>query len=342
VPEPHPALVFNRGARVEKQRIDLMRVFSEFEDQASNGTGEKLHHDPELIQRNLASVKAVLVLASAKGGTGKSLLAVNIAGALAHAGKKVGIMDADLNAPSILPMLGTRAPLRFLSSEGIEPAAAPLGIRVASAELLTETLRPAMSFLDEEPSPAPIAKPQTQLNHSTALRRMLTQTRFGPLDLLIIDLAPGIEDLYRMMRILTPTGVILVTQPSGGAAVAIRHALDMNKDIGAPIVGTIENMVAFGCDNCRSVRPLFPLGETSRVAREADLPIIARLPFDPRFAESSDRGRIFVSEYPDAPITKQLTEMAKQIDALLTARIRKASAAAPATVTPIATPLRQS
>ena len=71
---------------------------------------------------------------------------MNIAGALAHAGKKVGIMDADLNAPSILQMLGTKAPLRYLSSEGIEPAAAPLGIRVASVELLNEAQRPGDEF----------------------------------------------------------------------------------------------------------------------------------------------------------------------------------------------------
>ncbi|HXR25942.1 MAG TPA: P-loop NTPase [Candidatus Binataceae bacterium] len=303
-----------------------MRVFTEFDDPAANGAGEKLLHDSELIRRNLSSVKATLVLASAKGGTGKSLLAVNIAGALAHAGKKVGIMDADLNAPSILQMLGTKAPLRYLSSEGIEPAAAPLGIRVASVELLAEAQRPAMSFLDEEPPPAPVAIAPVRLNHSGALRRMLGQTRFGPLDLLIIDLAPGIEELYRVMRIFAPTGVILVTHTSGSAATAIRHALEMNKDIAAPIVGAIENMVAFGCDNCRSVRPLFPQGEAARIAREADLPIVARLPFDPRFAESSDRGRIFVSEFPDTPLGKQLTEMARRIDVILTARIRKAAA----------------
>jgi ATP-binding protein involved in chromosome partitioning len=308
-----------------------MRIFTEFDDHlATNGTGERILHDAELIRRNLAPVKATLVLASAKGGTGKSLLAVNIAGALAQAGTKVGIMDADLNAPSILQMLGTRAPLRYLSSEGIEPAAAPLGIRVASAELLTETLRPAMSFLDEDPPPAPVAVPPVRLTHSGALRRILSQTRFGPLDLLIIDLAPGVEELYRMMRMLTPTGVILVTHTSGSAAVAIRHALDMNKEIAAPIVGAIENMVAFGCDNCRSVRPLFPQGEAARVVREADIPIVARLPFDPRFAESSDRGRIFVSEFSEAPIAKQLTEMARQIDAILIARNRKAAEVAAA------------
>ena len=317
-----------------------MRVFSEFEESTRNGTGDKPHHDPESISRNLSSVKATLVLASAKGGTGKSLLAVNIAGALAHAGKKVGIMDADLNAPSILQMLGIKPPLRFLSSEGIEPAAAPLGIRVTSVELLTEALRPAMSFLDEEPAPAPVAVAPVQLNHSGALRRMLSQTRFGPLDLLIIDLAPGIEELYRMMRIFTPTGVVLVTHASGGAAAAIRHALDMNKEIAAPIVGAIENMVVFGCDNCRSVRPLFPQGETSRIAREADIPIVARLPFDPRFAESSDRGKIFVSEFSETPIAKQLTEMARQIDAILTAKIRKSADAAQEA--PIAVAVRQS
>jgi ATP-binding protein involved in chromosome partitioning len=303
-----------------------MRVFTEFEDPASNGAGDKLLHDAELIRRNLSPVKATLFLASAKGGTGKSLLAVNIAGALAHAGKKIGIVDADLNAPSILQMLGTKAPPRYLSSEGIEPAAAPLGIRVASIELLTEAQRPAMSFLDEEPTPAPVTIAPVRLTHSGALLRMLSQTRFGPLDLLIIDLAPGLEELYRLMRLLTPTGVILVTHTSGSAAIAIRHALDMNKEIAAPIVGAIENMVAFGCDNCRSVRPLFPQGEAARVAREADIPVIARLPFDPRFAESSDRGKIFVSESSDTPIGKQLTEMARQIDALLMAKIRKAAA----------------
>jgi ATP-binding protein involved in chromosome partitioning len=317
-----------------------MRVFSDFEDKAgTNGAGDSLHHDSEALRRNLAPVKATLVLASAKGGTGKSLLAVNIAGALAQAGKKVGIMDADLNEPSILPMLGTRAPLRFLSSEGIEPAAAPLGIRVTSIELLTESQRPAMSFLDEEtPAPPPVAP--VQLSHAQALRRMLTQTRFGPLDLLIIDLAPGVEQLQRLTRVFAPTGVILVTHASGTAAAAMRHLLDLNKEIGAPIVGAIENMIAFGCDNCRSVRPLFPQGDIAGVARSAELPVIARLPFDPRFAESSDRARMFVTEFADTPIGKQLTEMARHIDAMLT-KVRKATATAATAAPPISAGIRQ-
>lgn len=300
-----------------------MRIFSEFGDSANNGAGEKMLREVEQIGQNLASIKAILVLASVKGGTGKSTLAVNIAGALAIAGKKVGIVDADLNAPSILQMLGVKPPLRFHSSEGIEPAAAPLGIRVVSGELLVEGQRPAMSFLDDDLPSAPVVVAPVEQSHSGAIRRMLGQTRFGPLDLLIVDLAPGLEDLDRMTRTLSPTGVLIVTHTSGIAAKAIRRGLEMNKSIEAPILGTIENMVVFGCDNCRSVRPLFPQGETGPIARDAELPVMAKLPFDPRLAESSDRGKIFVSESSETPIAKQLTQMARQIELLLASRIRK-------------------
>ena len=133
-----------------------MRVFTEFEDHlATNGAGDKLLHESELIRRNLSPIKATVVYCQRQGRyRQKSARGKHRRRARARR-SKVGIMDADLNAPSILQMLGTKAPLRYLSSEGIEPAAAPLGIRVASSELLSETLRPAMSFLDEDPAPAP-------------------------------------------------------------------------------------------------------------------------------------------------------------------------------------------
>jgi len=97
---------------------------------------------------------------------------------------------------------------------------------------------------------------------------MLTQTRFGPLDLLIVDLAP------RYRRPESPDANVHTDRRGDGhprireaPRSLFRHALDMNKEIGAPIIGAIENMTAFGCDNCRSVRPLFPQGETTRIVR---------------------------------------------------------------------------
>lgn len=311
-----------------------MRIFSELEDGANHGA-EQSARDLEQVGSNLSSVKATLVLSSAKGGTGKSALAVNLAGALALSGRKVGILDADLNAPSILQMLGIKPPMRFHTGEGIEPASALLGIRVVSGELLPEGQPPPISFLAEEPQPAAVELTPAELSHSGSLRRLLGQSRFGPLDLLIVDLAPGLEQLYRLVKFLMPTGVLLVTQPSANSARALRRAVQMHHDMEAPLLGAIENMVGFNCDSCRSVRPLFPDGEVSRAAREGGIPIIARLPFDPRFAELSDRGKIFVSEYPDTPISKHLSEMAKRVETLLAAQVRKS---APAVIDGVAAP----
>lgn len=306
-----------------------MRIFSELENQANHMGGAQTSQELEPAGLTLASVKATLALASVKGGTGKSALAISIAAALALAGKRVGILDADLNAPSILQMLGMKAPRQFHSSEGIEPASGPLGIRVVSAEFISEGQPPPISFVEEQPQPSAPSVSPVELGLSDTLRRLLAQSRFANLDLLIIDLAPGVENLYRFVKTAPPSGVILVSHPSANAARAMRRAFERNSAAGAALLGVVENMVGFSCDHCRSVRPLFPDGEVSRIAREAGLPIVARLPFDPRFAESSDRGKVFVSEYPDSPMAKQLIAMARQIETLLADKMRHSAASAP-------------
>jgi ATP-binding protein involved in chromosome partitioning len=305
-----------------------MRVFSEFE---ANHTGaEYVDRDAELISGNLAAVKSTVAFASAKGGTGKSALAVSLAAAVALAGRKVAILDADLNAPSILPMLGARPPLLFHASETIEPISAALGIRAVSSDFIPEGQPAPISFAESEPLPAPVVSASpAELSHSVALRRLLAQSHFGQLDLLIIDLAPGLEHLYRLLKIFVPTGTILVSNPSAHTARALSRTFKFNGKTKAAILGTIENMVGFTCDNCRSVRPLFPNGEVSRVSREAEVPVLARITFDPRIAEASDRGKLFLSEHAETPTAKQLMEMAKQVESRLAAR-RKAMAPAQA------------
>src|SRR5271156_1584387 len=180
-----------------------MRIFADIEDGASAAPSVDMAGLRERIRANLAGVGATIAIASARGGVGKSVLAVNIAAALAMKGRKVAIVDADLNSPSVAAMLAMKPQRRLPMIEGIEPAAGPHGLRVVSSDQLPGGEAPPISFVqdydqvdgnngDEPPAPARPA----ELSYSEAIRRILAQTQFGSVDLLIIDLATGLDRLH--------------------------------------------------------------------------------------------------------------------------------------------------
>ncbi|MBF6559605.1 MAG: P-loop NTPase [Candidatus Binataceae bacterium] len=333
-----------------------MRIFREIE--ALPGA-DGAYSAPDLahLRANLSGIKSIVAVSSAKGGTGKSAITINIAAALAIAGRKVGILDADLNSPSVLPMLGMKAPRRIFAFEGAEPGAGPLGLRVASSNLLPDGEPPPMNFLDEEPVAGIVITEEhsaradfpadgevsvngevtegrevaasrevsangngaVELSYSGTLRRLLTETRFGALDMLLIDLAPGLDELYRIARIAPLSGAVIVTHPSDSSVTAARHALEIAAHCATRVIGIVENMVGFSCDGCHTVRPLMPQGDLAAIARIAGSTILGRLPFDPRLAESSDRGVLFVREYAATPLALNLTAIAQSIDQALIA-----------------------
>jgi ATP-binding protein involved in chromosome partitioning len=284
----------------------------------------------ERIRANLSGVGTTIALASARGGVGKSMLAVNIAAALATKGRKVAIVDADLNSPSVAPMLAMKPQRRLPMIEGIEPTAGPHGLRIVSSDQLPGGEPPPISFAPDLGGDAPAATSTrpAELSYSEAIARILGQSRFGTLDLLLIDLASGLDRLYALASMVTLDGVLLLTHPSAQDTSAARHAMKIGTMIDAPIVGVVENMVGFNCDGCRSVRPLWPEGDLNGIARAAGVPILARLPFEPRLADSTDRGVLFVREYGVTPTGKVLADIANQVDAMVTARTRTANAPA--------------
>ena len=117
-------------------------------------------------------------------------------------------------------------------------------------------------------------------------------------------------------------GVLLLTHPSAQDTSAARQAMKIGRAIGAPIVGIVENMAGFNCDGCRAVRPLWPEGDLNGIAREAAVPILGRLAFEPRLADSTDRGVLFVREYASTPTGKVLADIAGHIDVIVAARTR--------------------
>ena len=310
-----------------------MRIFSEIESDGSAGPSADIAGASERIRANLSAVGATIVLASARGGVGKSMLAVNIATALAMKGRKVAIVDADLNSPSVAAMLGMKPQRRYPMIEGIEPAAGPHGLRVVSSDQLPGGEEPPMSFvqdndtIDGSNGAEPVAPGPTrpaELSYRDALSRILAQSQFGSVDLLIIDLATGLDRLAALASMMALDGVLLLTHPSAQDTSAARQAMKIACAIGAPIVGIVENMAGFNCDGCRTVRPLFPEGDLHGVAREAAVPIMARLGFEPRLADSTDRGVPFVREYGSTPTGKVLAEIGSQVEAMIAARTRTA------------------
>jgi ATP-binding protein involved in chromosome partitioning len=304
-----------------------MRIFSDIDNDAADRDGAR-----DRIRTNLAGVSTTIALASARGGVGKSMLAVNVAAALAMKGRKVGIVDADLNSPSVSAMLGMKPQRRLPMIEGVEPAAGPHGLRVVSSDQLPGG-EPPISFVQDydqadgsnggEPVAPASARP-AELSYRDALARILAQSQLGNLDLLLIDLATGLDRLYALANIVTLDAVLLLSHPSAQDTIAAGNAMKIGRAIGVPIAGIIENMVGFNCDGCRAVRPLWPEGDLHGIAREAAVPILARLPFEPRLADSTDRGVLFVREYAATPTGKVLSDIANQVDVMLASRTRAA------------------
>jgi ATP-binding protein involved in chromosome partitioning len=261
--------------------------------------------------------RAVVAFASARGGVGKSAICVNVAAALAMTGRKVAIVDADLNSPGVLGMLRLKPLRRFAPGEEIDPASGQLGIRAVASSQLADGEPVAFSFFetDDAAPPAPSlngARP-LEVDYRATLRRLLA-ARFGPLDLMLIDLASGLSQLHCLAEVVELAGVVMVTRPSEGAVRATHDALKFIAHDGIAVLGLIENMLGFNCDSCHTVRPLFPQGNFPALAHAVEALILGRLPFDPRLADCAERGALFVREYPDAPLAKQFAAIAANLE----------------------------
>jgi ATP-binding protein involved in chromosome partitioning len=303
-----------------------MRIFRELD--LGEATESSIREEESRVRANLTAVRAIIACGSARGGVGKSALLVNIAAALASAGRKVGIIDADLNSPSITAMLGIKAGRRAFVTDEIEPGAGPLGLRLVSSEFLPEG-EPPVSFVDideSDPVPQNGAHPN-EFGYLATMRRLLGQFRLGPLDVVLVDLAPGIEHIYRLLKLVPRAQLLLVSHPSELSARALRAAIGIASQYSNTVIGVIENMAGFNCDGCHRVRPLMPYGGLAKHAREAGAPLLERLPFDPRFAESCDRGVIFVREFPQTPLGKQLVALAQMVDKAAEGRSQVGAAA---------------
>jgi ATP-binding protein involved in chromosome partitioning len=246
----------------------------------------------------LPGVKNIIAVASGKGGVGKTTVSVNLALALANAGAKVGLLDADIYGPSVPLMLGLKASPEVVNNKIQAPEIE--GVKVIS-----------MGFFYEQSQQAGIYRGPIV---SGIVKQFLTDVSWGELDYLIIDLPPGTGDAPLTIAQTIPiTGILIVTTPQDVAMNVAVKAIGMFNKLNVPIVGVIENMSYLLCPHCNEQIYLFGKGGGKKISEDFGIPYIGEIPLHPGIRESSDLGKPTVISEPKSVQSQAFTKAAKLI-----------------------------
>lgn len=248
---------------------------------------------------DLPGIRHVIAVASGKGGVGKSTVSVNLAVALAKTGSKVGLLDADIYGPSQGTLLGFPADSRpAIEQELLVPLEAH-GVKCMS-----------MSFVTSERTPAIWRGPMA----SGALQQLLTQTAWGDLDYLIVDMPPGTGDIQLTLAQRVPlAGAVIVTTPQDVALLDARKGIEMFRKVEVPVIGIVENMSTHVCSNCGHEEHIFGTGGGAAVASDYDTRLLAQLPLAIEVRLLSDSGQPIVIAEPDSPVSRAFVEIATRV-----------------------------
>lgn len=233
------------------------------------------HPKPQAGPMKPAGVKQVLVIGSGKGGVGKSTLSSNMAVALARAGKKVGLLDADILGPSQPRMMGSDARPISLDGENMEPIEVH-GVKMISIGLLTD---PSQAVVWRGPM------------LTGALQQLLFNVNWGDLDVLILDLPPGTGDVQiSLAQKVQIDGALVVSTPQDVALLDAVKAIDMFDKVNVPVIGLVENMAMYVCPKCGHEDHIFGQGGVRAEAEARGLPFLGEIPLATEVRLAGDGG----------------------------------------------------
>ena len=261
------------------------------------------------LRARLGGVRFIVAVVSGKGGVGKSTITAGLASAFALGGWRVGVLDADLNGPTMAKMLGVRGSKLALGPNGVAPPESAQGVKVMSMDLLLATDATPLTWAATTQDAVHTWRGAMEAN---ALREFLADTDWGALDALLLDLPPGTDRLATIAGLLPRlSGTVLVTLPSDVSRLVVRRSITAAADIQAPVLGLVENMAG-----------MFPGPGGEDLAREAAIPFLGRVPFDPALAAAADRGEPFVTPAPEQEAGAALRAIAARVRDALEAAAR--------------------
>lgn len=257
-------------------------------------------------------VRNAIAVGSGKGGVGKSTVAVNVAVALAQAGARVGLMDADIYGPNVPTMMGIKhlPPAR----EGRLLPAEAYGVKVMSIGFL---VKPGQALIWRGP-----------MLHS-AIRQFLSDVEWGELDYMIVDLPPGTGDApLSLAQSLSLSGGVIVTLPQKVSLDDASRGLQMFQQLQVPVLGVVENMSYLELPDGTRM-DIFGTGGGEVLAKEAGVPFLGAIPMDPAVREGGDSGTPIVVSNPDSPVAQAFIRLAEQLAAQLSIQAMKGTSAGP-------------
>ncbi|WP_058269816.1 Mrp/NBP35 family ATP-binding protein [Olsenella massiliensis] len=241
------------------------------------------------------TIKHVIGVVSGKGGVGKSLVTGALAVSLSRAGRKVGILDADITGPSVPKMFGMGGRHARAVNERIVPLVSKGGIKVMSTNLV----------LENETDPVLWRGPMLM----GALRQFFEDTDWGEIDYLLVDMPPGTGDVaLTVFQSLPVEGIVIVSSPQDLVQMVVGKALNMAAMMDVPVVGLVENMSWLSCPHCGGrVEPFGP-SRLAETAEHVGIAALDELPIDPALAAACDAGT-FEEALPEGFVAKALDQI---------------------------------